>query len=129
MRVGYFYVGAKKPGVSSQVASCMDALLLCNAFLDYDAVIALWVTCRTAERPPMLHPHITVERAAEFTERRLLAAEDFDALIKSRRRTLATRSYEDDVDFPSYLDEGCEDTFRERHWWQRNSLTARSDSD
>ena len=69
----------------------MDALLLCNALLDYDAVIALFATCRTAARSPMLHPHITVERAAEFNERRLLAAEDFDALIKSRRRTLATR--------------------------------------
>ena len=56
----------------------MDALLLCNAFLDYDAVIALWRTCRTAARSPMLHPHITVERAAEFTSRRKLAAEDFD---------------------------------------------------
>ena len=56
----------------------MDASLWCNAFLDYDAVMALWRTCRTAARSPMLHPHITVERAAEFTSRRKLAAEDFD---------------------------------------------------
>ena len=61
----------------------MDALLLCNAFLDYDAAIAVWVTCRTAETAPMLHPHITVERAAEFNEKRRLAAEDLDAADQS----------------------------------------------
>ena len=61
----------------------MDALLLCNAFLDYDAVIALFATCRTAARSPMLHPHITVERAAEFNEKRRLAAEDLDAADQS----------------------------------------------
>ena len=63
--------------------SSMDAWLLCNAFLEYDAVIALFATCRTAARSPMLHPHITAERAAEFNEKRRLAAEDLDAADQS----------------------------------------------
>ena len=59
----------------------MDALLLCNALLDYDAVVALFATCRTAARSPMLHH--ALERAAEFNEKRRLAAEDLNAADQS----------------------------------------------
>ena len=93
----------------------MDALLLCNAFLDYDAVIALWVTCRTAETSPMLHPHITVERAAEFTSRRKLAAEDFDAADQiSEAGSCYSFGFSIDSD---------------GHWFERISRTGWSDSD
>ena len=56
----------------------MYAWLLCNAFLEYDELVFLFATCRTAAMSPMLAPQISKERNHEFCERIELAARDGD---------------------------------------------------
>ena len=51
---------------------------VCNAFLEYDELVFLFATCRTAAMSPMLAPQISKERNHEFCERIELAARDRD---------------------------------------------------